>query len=142
MKVCVDLGKNRCNGYIATTCFRCPTRYDLILITGPSEEVVENVSNVAGGSMVRYGGGDSHRYYTWLLGNCSTWYKWPSNYFYGRLYNDETHLSLAAAQESCHLHGSLCYAVKGKEGKYFLMRIQDTPSEDSADYWVKLATNN
>ena len=135
MQKCVELGKNQCNGVRRHSYWRCPHTYRPIFISGLSDEVfVENI-NVP----------TMPGYYTWVIGDCSMWRKWPNYYLSGQSYNDETHYSLAAAQESCHMHGPLCNAVKRNKEKYYLMRNQDIPSKETgtwADYWVKLAAYN
>ena len=83
-KRCVELGKNKCNG--VHQCSRCVNTFTAVLISGLLDEdfVIEGTGPIDG-------------YSTWLIGDCSMWQKWPSYYKYGRSYNGETHLSLAAA---------------------------------------------
>ena len=134
MKECVELGKSQCNAILQINSWRyLPTDYQSILVSDLSSWGFVDIYQ-------------SPRYYhTHFIGDCSIWHKWSSYYLSSQLYNDEMHLSLADAQKSCHLHGPLCYAVKKKEEKYYLMRYQEMPSQESetlADYWIKLATYN
>ena len=136
MKKCTELGRNKCNA-VKSKCqlgVKCFQSFTPIYVFGLSEDQSWSNGPDGDGSFI-----------TWLINDCSMWQKWPSHYLYGQSYNDETHTTLAAAQESCYKHGPMCNAVKRKGSKYYLMQSQDIPSKKSgswADYWVKLASTN